>query len=258
MQNIKNIYINSAFRSSGTPESFTIVKTSNFNRAPKRAKLLSARIPFTWNNLTAANNLFTLIETGPAAQYPNIPVPPGWYDGTTLGTALQTALNALGGHVYTVVYDTSTYLFTISATGNFQFDFDIPDSIGPMLGFGTIITVSGASITSPGVANLLVDYEICITSDIVGGIDNAIVRWQPGAPINSRILAMIPVCSCRGSVLKYQASSSEPWQDVTQSSFFLDSALRREISVTFGLNFISGNTVDLNGANWDANILLEF
>lgn len=251
---VRNVYINSTNRDpGGTPVSFTITKPYNvFNQVPKRAKLLSARIPFTWNNVTAGNNQFTLIEYPGRILYP-VTIPVGYYEAGALAAIIQTALNALGGYTYTVTY--TDFVFNFTAAGNtFQFDFT---NFGLLLGFPIGMTSVGISLTSPNAANVLGDLQICITSNLIGGIDNGIVPWTPGAPVDQHILAMIPLCSCRGGIIKYQASQSEPWQNVTQSVFSAQSRLNNPVVMTFSLMFLSGNQVSV-AANWDANVLLEF
>lgn len=264
MSNVKNIYINSApgFRDiAGTDINFTITKpVSNFNVTPKRVKLLSARIPYVWDNITTANNAFTLIEPGPVT-HAGVTVPTGRYTGPTLAAALQTTLNAIPGVVntYTVTYDPNTFKFTISAVpGTFQFNFTIADSIASALGFASIVTVSASSITSSGVANLQPDSEIFIGSTLVGGIDNGVVPYFTGSAVELNILGVVPLTSCFGSTIQYNCSTSEPWQSVNQSAFASASTINSTVVMGFNLFFLSGIPVDLKGTHWSADILLEF
>lgn len=264
MSNIKNIYISSApgFRDNGgTDENFTITKQSSvFNLLPKRVKLLSANIPYTWNNITSSNNAFTLIELPGPTTHSNVTIPVGHYTGTSLATILQDTLNAIVGvvHTYTVVYNTTTFKFTISATGFFQFNFTIANSIAQALGFDEIITASSNSITSNNVAVINPDSEIFITSNLVGGIDNGVIPYFTGSTSDLKILASIPCTSCFGGTINYMANELEPWYLTSQSAFSMIPLTSGPVVLTFGLFFLSGIPVNLFGAHWSANILLEF
>lgn len=262
INNIRNLYINSApgFRDiGGTDENFTITKNiSNFNRIPKRIILESARIPFTWNNITSNNNAFTLIEQPGSVTYSDVTVTPGRYTGTTLATILQTTLNNLGGHTYVVAYDTNSFKFTISATGSFQINFAIDDSIAPALGFTEIITILGTSIISPGVAVIQPDFEIFIASTLIGGIDNGVVPWFTGSATPLNILAVIPISTCFGGIIDYRCSDLEPWKNINQSLFYNENLVNQPIVMGFNLFFLSGIPVDLQGAHWSMDILFEF
>ena len=55
------IYINSSYASSGSNEDFQITKSmENFTKFPKQVKLLSANIPYTWDNIFASSNQLTV------------------------------------------------------------------------------------------------------------------------------------------------------------------------------------------------------
>lgn len=269
MSNVKNIYINSSpgFRDiGGTSENFTITKTvSPFNMVPKRVKLLSARMPFVWSNITSANNAFILIENPGPVVHPTTTIAPGHYSGTTLAPALQNALNTIPGklYTYTVTYNTTTFKYTISATGLFQLNFAVPDSIAPALGFNETITASSVSVESPNVAIILPDTEIFVASNLVGGVDNGVIPYFTGATNDLHILAVIPITSCYGGVIEYRVSDSEPWLNASQSAFSMIPNNSSQLTGTdailhFSLFFLSGIPVNLFGANWSANILLEF
>lgn len=267
MSNLKNIYINSSpnfIDIGGTDSQFTISKPfSNFTLAPKKVKLLSARIPYTWNNITSINNQFSLIEYPGPVSYGET-IPSGRYTASTLASELQTILNNTPNklNTYTVSYDTNSMKFTISATGNFQLDFTGSNSIGTALGFGPVLTPEGTSIQSTGVAVLQSDNEIFITSSLVSGIDNGIVPWFTESTTTNYpdygILASVPINTCWGGVINYQTEASEPWQDCSQSSFSYQTISGTSVQIGFGLFFLSGTPVDLNGAHWSANISLQF
>lgn len=263
MSNSKNLYINSApgFRDiGGTDEDFTITKTtSTFNLIPKKVKLLSARIPFVWDNVTTSNNAFTLIELPGPIVYPNLTVPATRYTPSTLEAALKTALDTAGAHTYTVAYNSTTLKYTISATGDFQINFAVSNSIAPILGFDEITTASATSITSTNATLLETDTEIFIGSSLVGGIDNGIVPYFTGATNNLQILASIPIGSTTyGNIIDYTSPNDEPYKNTIQSGFAMVPNTVPSFEMSFNLFFISGIPVSLKGVHWSANILLEF
>ena len=262
--NVKIIYINSAsgFRDiSGTDANFEITKPiSPFDTAPKRVKLLTANIPFTWDNITTANNRLTLIELpGPVSHPATVPV--GRYTGTTLATALQTALNTVATlHTYTVAFDTNTFKFTISATGNFQLNFAVTDTIAAAVGFDQVTTSSATSVTSTNVVLLQADPTLFIRSNLVEGVDNGIVPWFTGSTPDLGILASVPISVCYGGTINYAAPDSSPWLTTSQSALgkVKSSIDTSSIVISFQLFFLSGLPIDMKGAHWCATLLLDF
>lgn len=261
---IKNIYINSNpsfIDLGGTDGNFTITKPySNFNKAPTKVKLLSARIPFTWDNITSINNTCILIV---GTTNTTIQIATGRYTGLTLATAFQNALNAVNSsNTYTVSYNTTTFQFTISSNVAFQLNFNVANSIGYALGFGNIITASGTHITSPEIAILQSDTEILVISNLVSGIDNGVVPWftETSGDLypNYNILGVIPINTCYGGIIYYQSSPEDPWFECSQSTFSMESLNGSSVVMQFGLLLLSGETINLNGAHWSANILLSF
>ncbi|HXT82839.1 MAG TPA: hypothetical protein VN704_00575 [Verrucomicrobiae bacterium] len=264
MSNSVNIYINSAsgYRDiTGTNENFTITKpVSNFNKIPKRVKLLSARIPFVWNNVTANNNAYALLEyPGPIGYTGTVAV--GRYTGAALATALQTSLNAILAisNTYTVTYDATNLKFNITSTpSTFQFNFNVANSIGPLLGFAETTTTNTANLISP-ITLLQPDNEVLIQSSLVGGIDNGIVPWFTGATEDLQILAVIPINPNTNNMIIYQSPDSEPWKNLSQSAFAMipnngDTLLK----MSFNLLLLSGIPISLSNNPWSANLLMEF
>lgn len=255
--NQKVIFVNSAFKSSGTSDNFQVVKTeSNFNNIPKKAKLLSASIPYVWDNITVSNNSLSLIELpGPVVHSVSVAI--GYYTGKTLATELQTTLNAVVGklYTYTVTFDTNSFEFTIAATGNFQLNFTVSNTIASALGFDEIITTSATTTISTKISLLLTDLEVCVKTNLIGGIDNGIVTWFPGSTGTTGILATVPITACHGEIIQYQANQYQPWQTITQSSF---SSSLVNLTITFQLILLSGLPIDMRGTDWTASILLEF
>ena len=253
---VKRVYINSNKRDvGGTDESFTVSKVSTmFERIPRRVKLLKAKIPFTWDNITTSNNKFSIIESGPTTI--PITIATGHYTGATLADAVQAAMNLVGGQTYTVVYDPNTFTFQISSASPFQLDFTVDDSMASSLGFTNIITTSSTELTSPNVAILQPDTEVFISSNLISGIDNGVVPWFSGSTSDFHILGIIPMVTPFGSLIDYEAKKEEPYLNISQSEFA--KLQNTNYSLSFTLFFLSGIPINLRGAHWSAELLFEF
>jgi hypothetical protein len=256
----KTLYVNSSNRDSlTTNENFTITDTSGRYTVPYRSiKLVSAIIPYTWNNIvTGVNDRFGVNEP-PGVGTTTITIPAGSYTGPTLATAVQTALNAAGlGNTYTVTFNTSTLLFNFSATGNFILDFTISHSIASRLGFtvGTK-TASGTSVNSAFIPQILVDNELFICSNAVGGIDNGFARLQPGAATNTQILAVIPITTTYGGIIEFAAPVDYPSFPISQATWGGQSASNPPV-ISFSLQFPSGFPISLFGQHWSCTLVLS-
>lgn len=256
------IYFNSANRDAlTTPENFTITDSGNqFTYPPKSVKLTYAAIPFSWNNITAANNRLELIEE------PNpgviATVPPGNYSGTALATAVQTALNTVAVlNTYTVSFNALNLTFTIDGTGTFSLDFGVPNTIATRLGFATdAITTPGTTVTSTEQAMMQSDNEIWVCSDLVGGCDNGFVNFAPGAATNAEVLAVVPINTTFGNTIFYASNPDNPFFVTTQSNFGKVQSQTNPTTpaVRFFLQFPSGFPLELNGLNWSGTLTFGF
>ena len=270
----KVIYINSQeqYRDiGGSDEDFTITKdVQEFPVEPKSVKLIHATIPFTWNNVTANNNTFSVTENGPVPVTDAFVIPIGNYTGDQLAEEVQDLLNNSGTltQTYSVTFDSQTlkYTFTTSPNG-MQITFAASGSAALLLGFAEDSTTPGTASTSfdsTNTAQLLPDYEIFICSDLVRGSDNGVIPWKtgslPGALAQNQILARIPLTGCYSGLIHYSAHTDLPYYICTQSKFskVRSSADTANPSIRFFLAFPSGETVDLNGYHWTAERVLNF
>jgi len=259
----KPIYVNSAVRSTGTNEDFTITDTGDtITNSPKTVKLINACIPYTWNNIETGDNDLSF-ENAASAPF-TVQVPEGNYTGTTLASAVQTAMNGAGaGDTYTVSFDNTTYKMTFTTTGaSMLLDFVTSPDLAVILGFVAGNTYGpAASITSPNVVNIIEFLEMMICSDLVCGSDNGVIPWTPSAPVSDLcILARIPIRACYGGIVDYVASSDSPYMPITQSEF----SKAKEISgnnpgtIRFYLRWPDNSAVNLNGASWTAELVFDF
>jgi len=241
----KYIYINSS-HGTGNPTNFTIVKTyNNLRFVPSKVTLVSATIPYLWDNITSSNNKLTLSVGG--IDY-DLTIPAGHYNANTLKTMLQSILNNTYNG-FTVTYDETTFKYTIShATDIFVLSFKSLDSIGYVLGFGMEI-VGGQTVTSIYVVNFKPDLEVFIVSNLVSGADNGIIPWFPNTDPNYGILASVPVNGCYGSLLNYSGNATLPCNSALFQSY--------RIELTFGLKLLSTQNISLQNTNWSAVLKFE-
>jgi hypothetical protein len=255
----KSVYINSNNRISGTNENFFISDSNRYSLPPQYVKLVSASIPYTWYSISTSNSSLSVSEP-PSITQTVITIPSNNYTGTTLATALQTALNSAGlTHTYTVTYSGTTNLFTISATGNFILHFAASGSLASQLGFASnSTTTSATSVTSTMQAQFLTDYEIFICSNLVSGIDNGYAEFVSGSAINSQILAVVPIDSTpQNTIINYTNDGMNPSYNINQSLYgkLLSYGDLTPKLINFFLAFPSGNIVNLNNYHWSATLM---
>lgn len=261
---LKSAYINSANRDmGGSSENFTITDSASlFTYPPKAVKLTKANIPYTWYNVVSTNNQVILIEQPNPGVLATIPV--GNYTGTSLASALQTALNAVAVlHTYTVTFNTLTQFFTITGSaGTFSLDFSTPNSAAARLGFAAGVTTTPAiTTTSTQLAQIQSDNELWICSNLVGGCDNGFVLMSSATPSNTQILAVVPITGTFGDVINYVAPVDDPYFPTTQSEYGkvpTPGVASTPKSMSFFLAFPSGFALGLNGQNWSNTLTFSF
>lgn len=260
----KVVYVNSRNRDiGGTPQNFAITDTeNNFAQIPQSVKAVTICIPFTWYNVTSANNTFTFTGTlsgGPLS----FVVPPNNYTGSSLATKLQSLLISTavagGPHNYTVTYDVSTGKFTFNVTTEaFSIDFTVPNNMSNILGFNSVVLPTANTQISSNVANLIIDTEIWVTTNLISGCDNGVVPWlntNPSANTQG-ILACFPIQGCFGDIINYTLPPQFPFFNITNSEFSKTKTIEPR-KMTFTLKFPSGAPLDLNGHDWSIQILFD-
>jgi hypothetical protein len=163
----KTVVINSAFRSSGTPSSFTwkfSERVENIRYADLRMFSLENGV----YNVDSNNNIFYLSEnyTLPAGTwtYSTVPVtiPSGYYDdvtfASTLGLAMSQASTSNGGNLYLVqILNAGLLQITLasaSTVSNGTFAIGFTDGVTPrpltaqLLGFTSLVIDNYSSLTS--------------------------------------------------------------------------------------------------------------
>jgi hypothetical protein len=255
----KTIYISSKNKTSGTSDNFTIVDTQErFVNVPQSIKAKTVTIPVTWYNVTSANNKFEF--TGANTGLHAIVIPPGNYSGTTLAAALEAAITALiNCGEYTVVYDCSTGKFTIaSKTEEFSIDFTIAENMADILGFEEVVTGDALSHTSTKVANIIIDTEIWICTNLIRGVDNGVLPWTGNPPKTEKqgVVACVPVTACFQGIIHYTVPIEFPPYTITNSKFTNPGNDPRELQLS--LAFPSGAPISLNGHDWSMQMIFDF
>jgi len=117
-------------------------------------ELKNIHIPYSWYNVSAelGNLTFNVTET---AVNTLVTLTAGRYgDGPALALELQTRLNAVATNTYTVTFNTTTFKFTISATGNFRLELATLPTLARLIGFPVTDPAETTSFTSANVIDL--------------------------------------------------------------------------------------------------------
>ena len=263
---VKTIYISSKNRTSGTSDDFIIEDTNErYVNVPLSMKAKTVHIPYMWNNIMGGpggNDTFSF--TGTSSGVHTFTLPNANYTGASLADALQKQMNiATGGGscggVYVVTYDPTTSKFTFTSLGEtFSLNFSV-GTMGGILGFpnGTI-TPASSSVTSPGVASILIDYEIWICTDLINGVDNGVANWTGNSPDSEQmgILACVPITTCFGGIIHYTVPDEFPFYSITNSKFSGEGRSSPRES-RYYLRFPSGAPISLNGNEWSMQLLFN-
>ena len=218
----------------GTSTSFSI--TLNSAISVRELSLLEAEIPITWYNVRSTNNKFDFDDGTVRA----VTITASNYTASTLATALQTGLNASGtGLTFTVTYSTSTYKYTIAATGAFSMPFltgvNAATTIALVLGFTATDHASSASQVSDNVADLIGDHYVYLKCTSITGVNEGIISSNA---TDTGILARIPVNGNSGDVIIYTAQKERP------TLIYNGTAVS---TLAFTLTYRNNTTIDNNG-----------
>lgn len=242
----RKVFISSANRTSGTVEDFTITHNLPQNIKWRRVKLLSARIPNTFNNIvTGVNDTFTLTGTTSGANL--ITIPPNNYSGNTLASAVESLINtAVAPQSYTVNYSATLGQFTFAGSETFNLTF-AADNIFGFPG-GTTATASTHTSSLNGDVNNKLTFGgfVAVCTDLIGGIDNGIINLKDNIT-QTRALDYIPLCGS-GTVTNYSTSPEFPSFPIYKDD---------RSTIRFYLEFPNGAAVDINGNNWSIMLLFE-
>ncbi len=167
----------------------------------------------------------------------NVQITPGSYNNSELVTAIQNALNNSGtALVFTVTYNSTTLLLTISATGSFSLNFTGSNTLYLVMGFlQQIYSSTGNSITAPNA--FIVSYPLNILIRI-SELGNGYIRSNT---INMATY-IIPITSNSGDYII--------WEKNSHFKQFVDIEHKAIAQLSISLWDTNNVPISLNNSEW--------
>jgi hypothetical protein len=205
--------------------------------------LHSVSVPFTFFNVDIFTNRFQARAVG-APSFTDIIIPPGNYNIKNLAAAVKGLLDTALGSTFAVVYSSIqnglTFVDTLS-TSEFEFNFNVPDSVYRQLGFQkTTYTSSSHTLVSDSSATMLPYQSIYIHCDLIQGDS------QDSKGRQSDILERIPVLGAN-SLIYFRPTS-------TQQRFLVN----KKLVYTFRIYLTYDRTTPVDTRGIDFEISLQF
>lgn len=156
-------------------------------------KVLSAEIPYQYNNINNGNNTFVYIDSG--TRY-DLRIPEGQYtSGNAVATALETTIQMIRPG-FSVSYSSTNQKFTFTPPGAFVWglEFTSRSSAYTVLGFlvGSF-TNTGGSITSPRYSEWYGPKYLYVNSRTIGPLVNFVIADDSRSGGLGNQIAKIPV-----------------------------------------------------------------
>ena len=251
-------------------EEITIeVPSDIINRPVKTIRLLDALIPNTFSTVPADGNEFNFTDLSGTSL---ITIPNHNLNAASVIEVLKELLEAASGAglTFTIIYHSCSGNYEFQADGNYTFDFTVPNSAGPLLGFNS--AVYNAVETPPASNDWIIssdrrggfdsDKYVNITSNLVTGVDQGVVFLDGNlTPAPTNIIASIPISDTgAGGTLAFSESQDAPDINVEASVLGRPGPPNQDTirEVKFALSLDSGQPVDLNGASWAARFVLKY
>jgi hypothetical protein len=223
----------------------------------KQLEIDSVSIPYTFYNITAANNTMTVVKQGGATL--NLVLTPGYYASVAdLVSAINTLLAATYGSgevVFsilsitkkTIITCTANYMFTFNTDASACFKSVFSKSLGYILGFRENLSY-GNAFASPAVALLMLPRHIYLTLNEWSGqsVRNFSAPTSSGVISNNIICKIsVPTGLNFGSIINASPSNGLL---VTEVRKYMEkiNVLRMELTLVDE----SGIKLDLNGADF--------
>lgn len=144
--------IASAERVKGTINKF-VCTVNNINHCEKIA-LEEVQVPFTWYQITTLNNAIRFND----GTQRDVTIPIGVYTPTTIAAAIQSAMNSSPSALtFAITYDNIAKKLTIVETSGptvYLLQFNIPNSLGIVAGYGFVDFSAASSYTATNILNL--------------------------------------------------------------------------------------------------------
>lgn len=203
--------------------------------------LHSVSIPFTFFNVDAYSNKFQARAVGSPA-WIDITIPAGNYQiknlASTIKGLLDTSLSTTFSIVYSTISNGLTFLDTLS-TSEFEFNFNVPNSIYRQLGFQeTTYTSTSYVLRSDSSATLFPYQSVFIHCDLIQG-DSQDSRGQ-----QSDILERVPVLGAN-TLIYFRPTS-------TQQKFLINKKLIWTFRIYLTYDRIT--PVDTRGVDWEVSL----
>jgi hypothetical protein len=224
----------------------------------KQMEVDSVSIPFTFYNITATNNTFTVVKQGGATLILTLAI--GYYATVAnVVSAINTALSATYG-VGAVVFSINsvTKKTEIACTANYTFTFfngAVYKSLGYILGFRSDLLVFGSSFVSEAVAYLMFPRHLYLTINewTNQSSNNFSVPTGVGGVLHKNIIARIAVPTELnfGSIINASYGNGLLVSETRKYAEKIN-VLRLEL----GLVDETGEKIGLNGADFIVNLRL--
>lgn len=237
-----SVYINSFNRSAtSTSSSDFNIRLSRNIKDVEKVIIKSVEIPISYYPVNNNTNSITFRGGSPSSYTATLTNKN--YTGDDLATEMQTKMNALlAGFVITYDEDTLKFTFT-NSTNNFEIQVS-PTTCGRIIGLGTENAGVASSYVSENIVNLSGTSHILLKSNFLSR--GAELSLNDGS--NDGYIFRVVVNEGFGSVLHYRVEA------VNEHSFQYSKMLLDTLD--FKLYDEEGNALDLNGGNWNIELLI--
>lgn len=272
----RRLFIDSKYRSSGTPTTFTITLPETLEMSHNHRFLVDdVCLPRSWYNVGNNNKYVYISWVSNSIFYLRRAVMSvGDYDGNTFATELATALNTLSRGTFSVSFSTKTARLTISNTTT---AFKLPTDaelyeIGLKQAFNIANGVVDAEFDVPQIYNLSKEGHKSInyvSGNFVSASEGTIkvlqpinLNWLDTVYLHASGIGAYNTLNCRGekTVIKEIKVDGQPFTYIFDNANqwdWLDCSHQTWSVLIFALRDKNGNDIDLNDRDISFSIALE-
>lgn len=230
-QSQKNISIDSSERIHGSATNFAVRVNLPQNNNFSKCSVSYCEFPKSFYLSETGYNTFSLDEAAGGGDQ-TVTIPVGYYDASSLATALGTALTAASsnGYTYTVSYSSLTNKYTFSHdAGSAEFTITTDTLWEKILGFNNDLSSSSGTATSDNQINLQRYDALYLTASNISNNNDQV------------LLTLYPSGVADGGIVSYTSP------DVMLNAVNVSNRNLNEI--TFSLRDKNNNVIELNGGN---------
>ena len=268
----RKIHVDSRFKSSGTHSQFEFPLAEPFSTPEGTVCYVdNVSIPHSWLSVDNSNKYLYIAERAGGGPYTytvrRIELATGNHSGTTLKTALQTALNSNTPSTisasYVVTHTLNTNKIAIASPAASVFHILTDDEIqiydnalytinkdSVQSANGLLRNREGGSSSSAGnytYTDLYVSGSIDLLSHHSVYIHSSLASFNTLGPKGqSDIICKVPVSSSYGFSIHHNVSSAQDFSEVGKRSIS---------SISFSIRDAYGNLIDLEGAAWSLSLV---